>query len=106
MTDETEKGIGAARTSAPSSFEKRWAVLVGISEYRAPNINLKYAHRDIEELWNLLKTNRCYRFIEERTKILLNSAATTTNILKAIRSFLQEVGPKDLVLLYFSGHAA
>ena len=35
----------------------RWAVIVGVSKYQYPNLNLKYADRDAEELYKLLLTS-------------------------------------------------
>lgn len=40
---------------AYSLSANRWAVIVGISSYKEPTWNLKYARRDAEELYALLQ---------------------------------------------------
>ena len=81
-------------------------MLVGVSEYAAPNLHLRFAHRDVEELWALLQTDRCGGFIPERARVLVNEQATTAAITRALRSFLQDASEDDVVLIYFSGHGA
>jgi uncharacterized caspase-like protein len=44
----------------------RWAIIVGISQYKHERLNLKYAHRDAEELYTLLQTSSGGGFEPER----------------------------------------
>jgi hypothetical protein len=44
---------------------ERWAVIVGISQYKYQPWNLNYAHRDAEELYQLLCSENGGNFKEE-----------------------------------------
>ncbi len=91
---------------AYSLSANRWAVIVGISNYKDPSWNLKYARRDAEELYALLQLPQSGAFDRERMCLLVDDKATTQGITKALRSFLQKPEPPDLVLLFFASHAA
>ena len=95
-----------ARPMETDVQRKRYAVIVGISKYKDPNLNLRYAHRDAEELDKLIRTPRSGGFPAENIKTLIDEEATTGNITKALRSFLQKPGKEDLVLVYLACHGA
>ena len=89
-------------------YRDRWAVLVGISKYKYTsalyNWGLTFARRDAEELAALLKQAAYGSIDERRMCLLLDEAATTSGLIKALRSFLRKPAKKDLVLLHFSCH--
>ncbi len=87
-------------------LRKRYAVVVGISQYKNPDLNLRYAHRDAEELYNLICTPRGGGFSDENIVKLIDGEATTRNITRALRSFLQQPGRDDIVLIYLACHGA
>jgi hypothetical protein len=104
--------IVAEKMSVPKELFKgqRWAVIVGISQYRSADIpQLRYADRDAQEFYNLLTTS-----IEEggvgvpkaNVRFLLNDQATSSNVREAITDFLKQPIEDDLVLIYFAGHGA
>jgi uncharacterized caspase-like protein len=99
-------GLHVDPESLRSLETPRWAVLVGVSSYQDPRLRLQYAHRDVSELWRLLQTSACGRFADDRAQVLIDEGATTAAVTRAIRSFLQQAQPDDLVLIYFSGHSA
>lgn len=82
----------------------RWAVIVGISRYKHHRLNLKYADRDAEELYNVLVTPNGGGFKQEHICKLTNEDATTGNITRALRSFLKKPAREDLVVIYFACH--
>jgi tetratricopeptide (TPR) repeat protein len=104
--EATRGGLHVDPDSLRSLGTPRWAVLVGVSDYADPRLRLQYAHRDVTELWSLLQSSACGRFSDERATVLINEQATTAAVTRAIRSFLQQAQPDDLVLIYFSGHSA
>jgi LAS superfamily LD-carboxypeptidase LdcB len=83
---------------------ERWALIVGISQYKYSNWNLRYAHRDAEELYNLLLTPTGGNFKKEFIRKLTNEEATTGNITRALRAFLKKPAREDLVIIYFACH--
>jgi len=84
----------------------RWAVIVGVSKYQYPNLNLRYADRDAEALYQLLLTPNGGDFQLDHICKLTNEQATTGNITRALRSFLKKPAREDLVLIYFACHGS
>ena len=84
----------------------RWAIIVGISKYRNTQWNLRYADRDAETLSKLLQTDNGGGFNAEYICELINETATTKNITKALRSFLQKPAREDLVIVYLACHGS
>jgi hypothetical protein len=87
-----------------------WAAIVGISEYKSPDIpSLRYADRDAEAFYNFLVTP-----LEEggrgvakaNIKKLINKDATKTNIQEAIFDFMKSALEEDIAVIYFAGHGA
>lgn len=85
---------------------EKWAVIVGISEYKHKSWNLRYAHRDAEELHKLLLTENGGNFKKDNIRLLTNKEATKKNIEDALRDFLIKPDKDDLVLLYFACHGS
>ena len=110
MVDATNspsnRGLQATLPTSYATYVDRWAIVVGISEYKDSSINLKYADRDAEALYELLKTPTGGGFEEAHICKLVNEKATTANITRALRSFLKKPGKEDIVLLYFACHGA
>lgn len=82
-----------------------WAVIVGISRYEDPNLDLQFADIDAEAFAQYLTTD-----FEVRTSNLLllkNEQATRRKIIETIGDWLPEnAQANDTVLIYFAGHGA
>ncbi len=91
-----------------SQYQKcdRWAVLVGISQYKHQPWSLNYADRDAEELCQFLRSENGGEFKEENIYLLTNQKATKSNIEDALYSFLQKPDKDDLVIIFFACHGA
>ena len=89
--------------STPANLN-RWAIVVGISQYRHEPWNLKFAHRDAEDLYHFILSRSGGEFPADHISFLMNEQATTGKITSALRSFLKKPGREDLVLLYFACH--
>lgn len=82
----------------------RWAIIVGVSQHQHSELNLKFAHRDAEALYELIQKPTAGGFPKDNILKLVNEQATTGNVTKALRTFLKKPAQEDIVLLYFSGH--
>jgi tetratricopeptide (TPR) repeat protein len=100
------RGLGAALPTSYATYVDRWAIVVGISKYKDKSLNLKYADRDAEALYELLLTPSGGGFEKEHVIKLVNEEATTANITRALRSFLKKPAKEDIVLIYFACHGA
>ncbi len=94
-TSGDAEGVAAA-------FERAWAVVVGIDDYRDSAIaDLKGAEQDADAM------NRVLRAHGFNVILLKGSQATMSAVGRAIAAELKEkAGPNDRVVVYFSGHGA
>ncbi|MBK9710144.1 MAG: caspase family protein [Kouleothrix sp.] len=114
MTERTEpsaqpreRGVVPVARPTYAAHANRWAIIVGVSSYQYEGLtNLQYAHRDAEELYDLLQTPAGGGFERERIRKLIDAEATTANITRALRSFLKQPAKEDIVLIYFACHGA
>ncbi|TVR63750.1 MAG: hypothetical protein EA422_08640 [Gemmatimonadales bacterium] len=86
---------------------RRWAVVVGISEYDDPAVPaLRFAHRDAEALRDFLVSESAGLggYQPENVVLLTNEQATFRNIRTALRGFLTTATEDDQIVFYFAGH--
>ena len=92
---------------APDGRGKLWAVVVGVSSYKnlQPNEQLRFAHRDAEQLAAFLRSPGGGGFPASQIKVLLNQDATIAGIRTALGSWLARSAEKeDVVYIFFAGH--
>jgi hypothetical protein len=89
--------------SAPTAVAgDKWAVVIGISDYRADGLDLRYAHRDAEALRDFLVQKGGFR--PDKVQLLTNQNATYQGIRTALFNFLAATQPDDMVLIFLAGH--
>jgi hypothetical protein len=89
--------------SAPTAVVgEKWAVVIGISNYREEGRNLRYADRDAEAIRDFLIKQG--KFNPDRVRFLSNQHATYQEIRTALFSFLAGTQPDDMVLIFLAGH--
>ncbi|MEK7309723.1 MAG: L,D-transpeptidase family protein [Planctomycetota bacterium] len=107
-----ERGIAITPRSAKAFLTdpdiERWAVVVGISDYKNnPAVtDLKYADRDAQSFYDFLVSPQGGCFKTENIQLLLNQKATVSNLRSALGTFLGKTADKDLVVIYMAGHGA
>ena len=90
-------------SSAPTAVNgEKWAVVIGISDYKVDGLDLRYAHRDAEAMRDFLIGKGGFR--PDHVKFLSNQSATYQGIHAALFSFLAAAQPDDLVLIFLAGH--
>jgi tetratricopeptide (TPR) repeat protein len=104
--EDGQRGLQAAMPTSYPTYVDRWAIVVGVSQYKHKSLNLKYADQDAEALYELLLTPSGGGFEKEHVIKLVNEEATTANITRALRSFLKKPAKEDIVLIYFACHGA
>jgi hypothetical protein len=75
----------------------------GISSYQDQNLNLKYAHKDAQDLEKAFKNLPEKAFENVYTKVFTDEQVTTANI-KAAKEFLKNAKPDDTFVLFIAGH--
>ena len=109
--DFTLKRFGVAPGSKPERpAARRWAVLVGVGEYRGAGVQgLKdplYADRDAKGLYAQLLRSRPELWVKEQVVLLADRQATVKNVRAALRRVVESAKPGDEALIFFSGHGA
>jgi tetratricopeptide (TPR) repeat protein len=108
--DAGDRGVSVRRVSsgmAPDGKGQLWAVVIGISSYKnvPPEGQLRFAHRDAEELATFLRSPGGGGFPSNHIKLLLNQDATVSAIRTAIGTWLvRSAEPDDVVYIFFAGH--
>lgn len=108
-----DRGIGQlpttptpAATPAPVEVDIKgnyWAVLIGIDEYTDDRIaDLESPVKDVTDVGEVLQTR--YGFASTRIKLLLNAAATRSNILNTFHTLQMQTKEPDSVFIYYAGH--
>jgi hypothetical protein len=88
---------------------RRWAVVVGVSQYHDARINpLRYADADARAFYDFLRSDRAGLggFKDENIKLLLNADANYRSLRSALFTFLKGATDDDVVVIYFAGHGA
>ncbi len=99
----------ASRRSKPSKTNNaivtdKWALVIGISDFKDPKWNLMYPAKDAQDFANFLVKEG--HFAPDHVNVLTNSNATRQNILSAFgEGWLPEnVKPGDIALVYVATH--
>ncbi len=87
-------------------IKDKWALVVGISQFANPQLNLKYAAKDAQDFRDFL-IGKC-NFAPDHVKLLQNQQATKDRILDVLGdSWLPRVSlPDDLVVIFISSHGS
>lgn len=98
-------------TAAPSAQAQKpvadkWALIVGVSNFADPSINLKYATKDAIDFRNFLVEKQ--NFKPDHVKLLADAQATRENIIGQLGDkWLGRLANRDdLVVIYVSSHGS
>lgn len=101
------EGAGGAESNvANRPVTDKWALVVGISKFSDPTLNLRYPAKDAQDFYNYLITKG--NFAKDHVRLLLNEKATKENILDQLGdSWLPRAAlPDDLVVIFISSHGS
>lgn len=94
------------KTRAPSiagTPSNKWALVVGVSNFKDPSINLRYSAKDATDFGNYLVQSG--NFPREHVRVLTDQNATRQGIFDTLGEDLaKKIGKNDLLLVYFSSH--
>jgi len=95
---------GGPTATAKLGTGERWAVVIGIDQYRDPSISsLRYAAADAESVFRFLMTRGGVK--PSNARLLLNQQATQRAIREVLGGFLRQKATKDdEVVIYYAGH--
>lgn len=98
--------FAADEIRADTPIKDKWAVVVGISNFANPSLNLKYPAKDATDFRDFL-VHKC-NFARDHVKLLINEQATADKVLDVLGdSWLPRVAlPDDLVVIFISSHGS
>lgn len=87
-------------------IKDKWALVIGISNFADPKLNLKFAAKDAADFRDYLVKQA--NFAPDHVRLLTNEQATSSRILDQLGdSWLPRVAmPDDLVVLFISSHGS
>ncbi len=80
-----------------------YLITIGTSNYKDDRYNLTYAVKDAKDLVGLFSSNSNGVYREVKTKSLFDEDVTTENV-EALKEFLNQSRPDDVVLVFVAGH--
>lgn len=103
---EISEAPAVAAAAADRPVTDKWALVIGISNFKDSSINLKYAAKDATDFRNFLVSSE--KFHDDHVKLLTDETATRENIIGMLgdRWLGRHVGPDDLVVVYVSSHGS
>ncbi|MBS1989632.1 MAG: tetratricopeptide repeat protein [Cyanobacteria bacterium SZAS LIN-3] len=102
----------ATETAEPMSADSdrpvtdKWALVIGVSNFKDPTINLKYAAKDATDFRNFLINSE--KFKPDHVKLLTDENADRENIIGMMgdKWLGRHVHKDDLVIVYVSSHGS
>lgn len=99
------------RQSATTVTPELFAVVVGISQYESPNMNLRYSAKDAVDFGNALTvaSNRLFGADHTHVTILATGGPldpTKSGIKQAFDAVAKQAHPNDLLVVYLAGHGS
>ena len=79
------------------------AFIIGVGEYADPSANLPGIDLDVNLFTQTVKQ---FGVLDSNIRVLMDSEATKTNVMRELPRFLSDVGTNDNVFIYFSGHGS
>jgi tetratricopeptide (TPR) repeat protein len=104
---ELQQAVAAAQqtASATPAAGNTYAVLVGVSKYKNPELSLQFAERDASVFDKLLLSPRGGGLPPDNVLLLTDEKATTAALRNAFQNFLKRRATKaDTVVLMIAGH--
>jgi uncharacterized caspase-like protein len=98
-------GCGKLVTGDPETTgRKNWAVVVGVSGYQSPSLDLKWGDEDALDFYDTLRHGKDWE--TDKITLLTNASATKEAIKSALGGLAKRVGGDDQVVFYFSGRGS
>jgi len=98
--------VDASGDSPPGPVRNRYAIVVGVGQFRYGVKPLQYAVRDAQSFYGFLTQPGRSAFLREHIIFLTDQQATRANIANAFDQIKKVAQPDDLVVFYMSSHGS
>ena len=99
-----KKSARAGQDVRKPDVSQKWALVVGVANFRNPRLNLNYTDKDAESVAQLLRDPTYGHFQPDHVRLIENAAATTVNIRAGLEWLAHQASPDDLALIYIATH--
>ncbi len=101
---DTVQKLDALGKPLPST--DKWALIIGLSNFKDPSINLKFGAKDATDFKNFLVSAEGFK--ADHVLLLTDKDATRENIISKLGDgwLAKKASPSDLVLVYVSSHGS
>ena len=100
-TPQASKGTIATGVVS-ESISKKYAIIIGIADYKGTANDLDYSDDDAQDFNNVLLNK--YDWANNQITLLIDGEATKTAILEAIDDVTKKAEETDEVIFFYSGH--
>ncbi len=104
ITREEIEKIPETKPPIPEYKPDLWILSIGISQYKNPKINLKYADNDALKIAKTFEQQTGRLFNNVYYETILNETATREIILEKMSTYLGQASSEDVVLIFIAGH--
>jgi tetratricopeptide (TPR) repeat protein len=102
---DLEQALSAQVVTTPEPGGKIFALLVGVSRYKKPELSLQFANSDASVFGSLLASPRGGAVPPEQVMLLTDEKATTAAVRNGFQDFLRRrAGKNDTVIVLIAGH--
>ena len=91
-------------SAAPGTVRNRYALVVGVGQFKYGIQSLQYTVRDASSFYSFLVNPQGAAFPRNNVYYLTDQTATRDNIMKYLNTIKNQAGPDDLVVIYMSSH--
>jgi len=99
------RASAAAAIAAAQAGGQTYALMIGISKYKRPELALQFAHADAIDFSRLLQSPRAGGLNPNNVVLLTDEKATTAAVRNAFQDLLKRrAGKNDTVILMVAGH--
>lgn len=88
----------------PLGPPQKWALIVGIANFRDPRLNLKFTDKDAASMAALLKDPAYGRFEADHVKLIEDAEATTIHVRAGLDWLARQASENDLAVIYIATH--
>lgn len=94
----------AESVSVDKSAPRLFFFGAGVSDYADDDLELEFAHKDVQTIADMMRTTEGDLFSEVRTHLLLDTEATQSKIQREMDDFISQASADDVILIFLSGH--
>jgi uncharacterized caspase-like protein len=81
-----------------------YLLAIGVSDYRADRLDLRYAAKDASDIVEVMSTQRGRAYTNVFVKRLVDREATGAHIREGLEWLQREASPHDVVMVFIAGH--